>query len=62
MRIGITEIIIILAVAFILFGGVKLSGLGKTLGKSIREFRNEIKDGDKDKDGEAAKEPDKPET
>ncbi|MDR2663055.1 MAG: twin-arginine translocase TatA/TatE family subunit [Treponema sp.] len=46
MRLGITEIILIVIVAFVLFGGAaKLSGLGKALGKSIREFREELKDG-----------------
>ncbi|MDR1307938.1 MAG: twin-arginine translocase TatA/TatE family subunit [Treponema sp.] len=45
MRLGITEIIVIVIVAFVLFGGAaKLSGLGKALGKSIREFRDELKD------------------
>ncbi|MDR0585918.1 MAG: twin-arginine translocase TatA/TatE family subunit [Treponema sp.] len=54
MRIGITEIIIILAVAFLLFGGVKLTGLGKTLGRSIREFRDEVRGGKAKTDAEAA--------
>ncbi|MDR1142942.1 MAG: twin-arginine translocase TatA/TatE family subunit [Spirochaetaceae bacterium] len=46
MRLGIGEIIVIVIVAFALFGGAsKLSGLGKALGKSIREFRDELKDG-----------------
>jgi sec-independent protein translocase protein TatA len=55
MRIGITEIIVILAVAFILFGGVKLTGLGKALGRSIRDFRDEIKNGDKEADKDTDK-------
>jgi sec-independent protein translocase protein TatA len=54
MRVGITEIIIILAVAFLLFGGVKLTGLGKTLGRSIREFRDEVKGGKAETDAENA--------
>jgi sec-independent protein translocase protein TatA len=52
MRLGITEIILIVIVAFVLFGGAaKLSGLGKALGKSIREFREELKDGKEETGG-----------
>jgi sec-independent protein translocase protein TatA len=54
MRIGITEIVVVLAVAFLLFGGVKLTGLGKTLGRSIREFRDEVKGGKSETDAENA--------
>jgi sec-independent protein translocase protein TatA len=46
MRIGTTEIILIIVLALILFGGAKISGLGKALGKSIKDFRNEIKSDD----------------
>jgi sec-independent protein translocase protein TatA len=53
-----TEIIVIVVVAFLLFGGVaKLSGLGKALGKSIKDFRDEVKSPDKN-DGETKKETD----
>ena len=37
------EIILIIVLALVLFGGTKLAGLGKALGKSIKEFRNEVK-------------------
>lgn len=37
--IGDTEFILILIFAFLLFGPDKLPGLGKTLGKGIRQFR-----------------------
>ena len=43
MRLGSTEIILIIVLALILFGGSRISGLGKALGKSIKEFRSEIK-------------------
>jgi sec-independent protein translocase protein TatA len=57
MRLGLTEIIVIVIVAFVLFGGAaKLSGLGKALGKSIKDFRNEVKTNDNDKnEGEDGK-------
>ena len=43
MRIGILEVLLILVVALIVFGGSKLSGVGKALGQSIREFKKEVK-------------------
>ena len=44
MRLGMGELIIILLIAVLLFGGKKLSGVGKALGQSIREFKKEVKD------------------
>ena len=35
MRLGTTEIILIVVLALVLFGGGKLAGVGKALGKSI---------------------------
>jgi sec-independent protein translocase protein TatA len=43
MRLGTTEIILIIVLALILFGGAKISGLGKALGKSVKDFRSEMK-------------------
>lgn len=43
MRLGVTEILLILAIAVLVFGSNKLSGLGKALGTSIREFKEEVK-------------------
>ncbi len=40
--IGIPELLIVLAIVIILFGPARLSGLGKSLGQSIRSFRHEI--------------------
>ena len=47
MRIGTTEIILIIVLALVIFGGGRLAGVGKALGKSVKEFKNEVKDGDK---------------
>jgi sec-independent protein translocase protein TatA len=44
MRFGALEIGLIIVLAIILFGGAKISGLGKALGKSIKDFRSEVKD------------------
>ena len=38
-NIGSTEIIIIAIVILILFGGSKLSEMGKGLGESVKEFK-----------------------
>ena len=46
MRLGTTEIILIIVLALVLFGGGKLAGVGKALGKSIKDFKNEVKDDD----------------
>lgn len=43
MRLGIWEIVLILIVVLVVFGGAKLSGVGKALGTSIREFKKELK-------------------
>ncbi len=53
MRLGPMEILLILVLALVIFGGTKLSGVGKALGQSIREFKKEIKsDDDKKPDDE----------
>jgi sec-independent protein translocase protein TatA len=47
MRIGAGELILIVVIILLLFGGAKLSGLGKALGQSIKDFRHAMKDDDK---------------
>ena len=39
---GPWELVIILVVVLVLFGGTKLAGLGKASGQAIREFKEEI--------------------
>ena len=48
MRLGTMEILLILVLALVIFGGGKLAGVGKALGQSIREFKNEVKGDDKE--------------
>lgn len=48
MRLGTTEIILIVVLALVIFGGSRLSGVGKALGTSIREFKQEVKAADED--------------
>ncbi len=51
MRFGPMEIILILVLALVVFGGGKLAGVGKALGTSIREFKKEV-GSDEKTDGE----------
>ena len=55
MRIGTTELLLILALAILLFGGTRLAELGKSLGKGIKEFRQEMKGENKEDKTEAKK-------
>ena len=54
MRLGALEIVLILVVVPVLFGGNKLAGVGKALGQSIRDFKKEIKSEDEPKDEQKA--------
>ena len=47
MRLGTMEILLILVLALVIFGGGKIAGVGTALGQSIREFKNEVKSDDK---------------
>jgi len=55
MGVGPTELIIILVILLLLFGGSKLPGLAKGLGQSIKEFKNAAKDDPADHDKPKAK-------
>ena len=41
---GMPELVIILVILLVLFGGSKLPGLAKGLGQSIKEFKKSTKD------------------
>ncbi len=56
MRLGTMEILLILVLALVIFGGGKIAGVGKALGQSIREFKNEVKDDEKDQPAEKSEE------
>ena len=53
MRLGSTEIILIIVLALVLFGGGKLAGLGGALGKSIKDFKQAVKEDDAEKASES---------
>ncbi|MEQ1868887.1 MAG: twin-arginine translocase TatA/TatE family subunit [Vicinamibacterales bacterium] len=43
-RIGMPELLIILAIIIIIFGANRLPGLGKGIGSAIRNFKDGMKD------------------
>ena len=53
---GTTELLIILALVMIIFGAGKLPSVGGALGKSLRNFKDGVKEGDED---ESENDPDK---
>ena len=44
MGLGAPELVIILIIMLVLFGGAKLPGLAKGIGQSIKEFKKAAKD------------------
>ena len=56
MRLGTMEILLIVVLALVLFGGNTLAGVGKALGQSIKEFKKEVKEDAPAADAEAAAE------
>ncbi|MDI1336065.1 MAG: twin-arginine translocase TatA/TatE family subunit [Lacunisphaera sp.] len=47
---GGPELMIILVIILLLFGGAKLPALAKGLGQSVKEFKKAAKEGDDDND------------
>ena len=55
---GAPELLIILAIVVVLFGATRIGDSGKGIGRGIREFRREVREGqDDDKNPEGDKEP-----
>ncbi len=54
-NIGALELGIIFAILVVLFGATRIGDIGKGIGRGIREFRREVKDGQQEE--EATKEP-----
>ena len=52
MRLGTTEIILIIVLALVLFGGGKIAGIGGALGKSIKDFKKAVKEEEPKKESE----------
>jgi sec-independent protein translocase protein TatA len=49
-KLGLPELLLILAIALLIFGPGKLADLGKGLGEGIRNFKSSLKDGENEAD------------
>ncbi len=47
--IGGWEIVVVLAIVLVIFGGGKLAGVGKSLGQGLREFKQAITGAEEEK-------------
>jgi sec-independent protein translocase protein TatA len=54
-KIGLTEIVLIVGIALLLFGPSKFANLGKSLGDGLRNFKSAMKEEDEKKDDEGKK-------
>jgi len=59
---GVPELVIILIILLVLFGGAKLPSLAKGLGQSIKEFKKASKDDSDDEKSAEAKKPESTKT
>jgi len=62
LGLGAPELIVILIILLVLFGGAKLPALAKGLGQSIKEFKKAAKEGDDEKPADEAKKTEAPKT
>ena len=62
LGLGAPELIVILIILLVLFGGAKLPALAKGLGQSIKEFKKAAKEDDNDKPADEAKKTEAPKT
>lgn len=58
---GPGELVVILVIVLVLFGGGKLAGVGKSLGTAIREFKTSVTGEEQEGDAPGAKTSEKPE-
>jgi sec-independent protein translocase protein TatA len=49
-KLGLPEILLILAIALLIFGPSKLADLGKGLGEGIKNFKSVVKNDEEEKD------------
>ncbi len=53
---GPAELLIIFAIVVVLFGASRIGDIGGSIGRGIREFRRELKEGEKEPQEEEEKE------
>jgi sec-independent protein translocase protein TatA len=51
-NVGLPELLVIFLILLLIFGANRLAGIGSSLGRTIREFRKEVRDVDEDVRGE----------
>jgi sec-independent protein translocase protein TatA len=56
-NVGPLELIVILAIALIVLGPKKLPEVGRSIGKGMREFRDGLSGGDRDRDDDDEERP-----
>ena len=49
MRLGIPELLVILFIVLLIFGANRLPDLAKGMGKSIKNFKDAVRDGEDEK-------------
>lgn len=47
-QLGPAELVIILAIVVVLFGASRIGDIGGSIGRGIREFRREVKEGEQE--------------
>ena len=60
MGIGFRELLIILAIALLIFGAKKLRNIGSDLGAAVRGFKKSMNDGDTDESGKKLAQDERP--
>ena len=55
MNLGPTELIIVLLIVLLIFGGTKLPKLARSMGQASKEFKKGLNDGAADDEDEAPK-------
>ena len=62
MGIGFRELLIILAIALLIFGAKKLRTIGSDLGAAVRGFKKSMNEGDSEESGKKLSQDDRPES
>ena len=47
-NVGLPELLIVFLILLLLFGANRLTGIGQAIGRTIREFRKEVRDVEED--------------